>query len=53
MIFAEKGHQTTPGTILSDDVTMSFAFVDIVALDDVGMIEHFEDFNLILQKLHG
>jgi hypothetical protein len=53
MIFAQKSHQTSSRTVLSDDVTVGFAFVDIVALDDVGMIEHFEDLNFILQELHG
>jgi hypothetical protein len=53
MIFAQKSHQTSSRTVLSDDVTVRFAFVDIEALDDVGMIEHFEDFNFILQELHG
>lgn len=53
MIFAQKSHQTSSRTVLSDDVTVGFAFVDVVALDDVGMIEHFEDLNFILQELHG
>lgn len=52
MIFAEKGHHTASRTILSDDVAMGLALINVIALDDIGVIEHLKNLNLILKQLH-
>ena len=31
---------------------MGLALVDIIALDDIGMVNHLEDLNLTLEQLH-
>lgn len=52
MIFAEKCHHTSSRTILSDNVAVGLALINVIALDDIGMIKHFKNLNLILQQLH-
>ena len=39
----------TPGAVLHQDMHISGTFVDLVGLDDVRMIEQFEDTDLVAQ----
>ena len=40
-MFVDKIHETSFRAKFSNNVTMSFAFVDIVALNDIWMINKF------------
>ena len=52
MMLAHKAHQTSPRTILCDYIAMGLALVDVIALDDIGMVNHLKDLNLTLEQLH-
>lgn len=43
----DVGEQITIGAVLSDNEAMRWRFIDIEALDDIGVVQGLEDFYLI------
>lgn len=51
-VFIDKIQETAFRTELSDNIAVSFAFVDVVTFNNIGMIHQFQYLYLVLEELH-
>ena len=47
--FEHEGGEVAPGAVLADDITGVIGSVDVIALEDVGMVEVLEDSYLVIE----